>query len=146
MKATVLLLLLWSSLALVRCGNTNHDAEPVNSSICEAVRAPERFDRRRIRIQASLVSFGIDVSIIKDGRCPQVGLLLMPGFEKDDSVRKLQQVLSREGRLPSTDDRNVSAEFIGVFRLSPTLPKRFTLQLESVRNVVITSTTGSGPR
>ena len=125
-------------LALAGCNHESHETkEPIAISICEIVRNTAKFDGHRLVVQASLISNGIDRSVLSDDRCARVALLLVPAKrESDDSVRKLRETLVNDGR-SATDHRKVRGTFAGHFRVSAGPVKRYTFELESVKDVVV---------
>lgn len=73
------------------------------------------------------------MAVLVDPACPSVALSFTVAKRADTTVENFANSLMTQGRFPGTGDREVLAEFIGVFRITSSPVPRRTLELVSIR-------------
>jgi hypothetical protein len=134
LRATLIAAISISSL--LHCSPTAE--APVDTSICSIVRDTRAFEGRIVTVTAFLESSGRHAASLVDRTCPSTTLLLVNAdADFDDSVIRLGEELLKDGRA-DTFERDVSARFTGVFRVSSDNGiRRRTLELMQVRDLKI---------
>jgi hypothetical protein len=133
----------WPAVAVTvflgACGVRPDHGAALKASVCSISHTPTKFDGRTVSVHAWLASNARDGVRLVDPACPDTAVLLVPhNGSMDKSVADLTVKLGSGGRAPTTSDRDVSANFTGVFRLSRDGVSRRTFELSSVNDVKIT--------
>jgi hypothetical protein len=114
-------------------GDPPHD-QTRPTSICSIAQSSSQYEGRMVSVRARLLSDGRDMSVLLDPACPSVALSFSVGKRADATVDDFANRLMEQGRFPSTVDREVFAEFTGVFKIvSSPVPRRI-LEVVSIRH------------
>jgi len=124
--------------ALATAPKHNAAAVPVETTICDVARRPNKYDHKLVRLSAVVESDGIEHTVLIDKSCPTSGIepSFPAGVADSPEVRELHRAVFAAGRA-GTAGKRVSATFSGVFRSHKgKIPSR-TLAIEKVTELQV---------
>ena len=110
-----------------------------NTTICDTISNPDKFNNKIVRIRSAVKSDGIERTVLVDESCKQGGVSLWvpQKIMRDSTVAELQDAIYRRGR-PGTIGKEISGIFVGRFRWRPhDAPPTRTLVLMSVSDLKV---------
>jgi len=130
--------LLAVALVLFRAGSNAQQNQPRNTSICDLVDSPKKFNGKYVRVRAQVSSDGIERTNLMDDSCQKgVALWIPQDVRKDPDVAKLEDALYRRGS-PGTMGKNIEGTFEGRFEWRPKQKTRaIVLVLKSVSDLKV---------
>lgn len=96
----------------------NGAASATNTSVCELVAQPARFNGKVVRIEALYESDGRALRILVDRRCPNDGGIVPSGQAHDRPVGDVLINALQQG-CAGTLDKEISAVWTGIFHWEP---------------------------
>ncbi len=104
-----------------------------NTTVCSIVAQPKKYDGKLVRIKASVLSDGMDGTLLVSHDCPRGGidLVVEREFSKVEGLSSIDEAIYRG--TPGTKGKEITATFVGKFAWSP---RRSPYRTLSVRNIV----------
>jgi hypothetical protein len=112
---------------------------PLDTTVCEIVRNPQKFDGRVVRFQAKFQSDGRHGSVLTELECVRGIIPFLPdGIEHHPDIEALDYALDQGLRGTTTDKRIVSS-FVGRFIVHRGRSSRsvFMLEISKIENLQV---------
>jgi hypothetical protein len=134
------LLLLLATLFIFGGTAIGQDTKITDTDLCSLIKHPERFNKKRVRVNARVESAVIEGGTwLEDAACGPDGVeLSVPGSirnhpDEHPGFRALDDAIRRQGNI-GTVGKKITATFTGKFTLGSKRPKRI-LTLEKIENL-----------
>jgi len=111
--------------------------EPLVVTVCQVIARAEHYRGKVLKVSASVMSDGLEHTVLVDQSCPGSGLTLeFPAKPPEvPGVAALQEaIFAKQGR-PGTLDKDVSAVFTGAFEWRPKESSKWALSVTRVSDV-----------
>ena len=119
---------------LVALGTPAYTQIPTRTSLCSIVKNPKKFQHRLVQFRAHYESDAFEYASLTDEHC---------SFRIEPSIpEELDRAVDLSRRVwighPGTQDKVVSANWIGTFRWHPKEVPNMTLQVQDIQGLTIT--------
>lgn len=128
-------------LAIGGCAAGDASEVPLTTTVCSIVAAPMSFHGRVVEFSAFVNSDGRENTVLFDRSCRK-GIVVVAGDLEHSDLSPLHDAL-RSGKRIGSFDIDVKGTFVGFYRWNPLNPGRRTIELLSVRNIVVLPKTES---
>jgi hypothetical protein len=111
--------------------------EPIAVTVCEVVERPESYQGKLLKVSASVMSDGLEHTVLIDQACPGRGLAPETSGELPEvpGIADLNDAIFDKHSQPGTGDKDLSAVFVGTFEWRPKQIPRWVLHVSQVSNV-----------
>lgn len=108
--------------------------ETIEVTLCNITRQLSRFSGKRVRFHATVISDGLEHTVLVDRGC-KLGIIprIPDQFANKDDIRAFERSL--DNGAPGTFDKTVTATFTGLFSLQS---RKRVLEVEEVHDLKIT--------
>ena len=128
--------LAWLVLICASHSALSAETPPAFTSLCDIVARPAAYDGKVVRIRASVLSDGIERTVLTDLDCPGLGIVpeSVGPMSKVPGMSELQNAIYRG--VPGTTDKHIEATFTGAFDWRPTQPLKRVLRVTAVSEMI----------